>query len=86
MEEIGPIVAGVLLAWLASFIAQLHWRGAVVAVLALAAGFAWSHFVGELARHPAYGLLDAAQVLLACVVVRWLASRLVAHRSQRSNG
>jgi hypothetical protein len=86
MEEIGPIVAGVLLAWLASFIAQPLWRSAVVAVLSVAAGFAWSHFVGELARHPAYGLLDAAQVLLACVVVRWLALRWVARRSQRSNG
>ena len=86
MEEIGPIVAGVLLAWLASFIAHPRWRLAIVALLCLAMGFAWSHFVGELARNPAYGLLDAAQVLVACVVVRWLAARYLARKSERARG
>lgn len=85
MEEIGPIVGGVLLAWLATFIADARWRWAVVLVLCLAIGFGWSHVVGELARDPVYGLIDAAQALAAFVVVRWLAARLLSRGSPQPN-
>lgn len=75
MEEVIPIVAGVLLAALISRIRDRTWRWLVALVLCGATGWAWSVAIGEFAQHWIYAVIDAAQALAACVTMRSLASR-----------
>jgi hypothetical protein len=70
-----PIVAGVLVATLIARIPDRTWRWLVAVLLCGIVGWAWSVAIGEFAQHWVYALVDAAQALIACVAMRWLASR-----------
>ena len=86
MDEVFPVLAGIVLG-LATFTLRRIWlRVAVVAVLGVGLGAAASWISGELAVSPFYVLVDAAQVIVAAfltgVLVRyWLRrrARSVAH-------
>ena len=75
MEEIVPIIAGVVLAWLAFGLRNAALRAAVVLGVSFGVGFLWSWLIGELPRHWGFGLLDALQVLVSYAVIRWLFGR-----------
>jgi hypothetical protein len=86
MDEVFPVLAGVVLG-LATFTLRLMWlRVAVVGILGVGLGAAASWISGELAVSWLYVLVDAAQVIVAAyltgVLVRyWLRrrARSVAH-------
>ena len=84
MEEIGPVIGGVVLAWLASFVPSRPVRLIGIPLVCVAFGLFWSHMVGELAQSWGYAVLDAAQVLLAYSLIRWVAVRLALSRATRS--
>jgi hypothetical protein len=83
MEEIGPLIIGIGLAVFASLVGVGLMRGVGIPLACVAAGFAWSHWTGELSRHWGYGALDATQVVLAYVVARWLAVHSLVGRIER---
>jgi hypothetical protein len=86
MDEVFPVLAGVVLG-LATFTLRRMWlRVAVVGILGVGLGAAASWISGELAVSRFYVLVDAAQVIVAAfltgVLVRyWLRrrARSVAH-------
>lgn len=86
MEEIGPVLAGAVFAWLASFLSTPRQRGAALLVFCIAFGVAWSEFAGELDRHWGYAVLDAVQVALSYAVIRWAAARYRLRRQGRRIG
>jgi hypothetical protein len=86
MEEIGPVLAGAVFAWLASFVSTPWQRRAALLIFCVAFGLAWSEFAGELGRHWGYAVLDAAQVALSYAVIRWAASRYRLRRQGRRIG
>jgi hypothetical protein len=75
MEELGPVIAGVMLTVLLSFIDRAWLRALALALVAGAFGWGWSRWVGELDRHWAFALADAVQVVAAYAALRWLGGR-----------
>jgi hypothetical protein len=75
MEELGPVIAGVMLAILLTFIERAGLRALALALVAIAFGWGWSQWVGEFDRHWAFALVDAAQVVVAYAATRWLGAR-----------
>jgi predicted transporter len=80
MDEVFPVLAGVVLG-LATFTLRRSWlRAAVIGILGVALGAVASWISGELAVSRLYVLVDAAQVIVAAlltgVLVRmWLRRR-----------
>jgi hypothetical protein len=76
MEELGPVVAGGVLGWLAGWLAQPVWRHGLALAACVCFGVMWSGVVGEFARHWGYAVLDTAQAVIAYAIARWVLGRL----------
>lgn len=84
MNEIFPVVAGVLVGFIAMRVVSLRVRAAVIAVLSVLFGVAASAISGELALTWEFILVDiplvAISALATVFVVRRVFSTGVAHR------
>jgi hypothetical protein len=68
MDEVFPVLAGIVLGLLVRGIASLSLRGAIVGVASVAIGALASWLSGELAVSWLYVLIDIAQVLVAALL------------------
>jgi len=74
MEELVPVLAGVLVALVALGLPARHSRVWPLLAAALL-GAAWSIAIGEAAQSSFFALVDAAQSVAAMVLLQWLARR-----------
>ena len=82
MEEVFPVLAGVVLG-LATHALRPPWLKAVaIAVLGVALGAVASWVSGELAVGATYVLIDAAQVIVAAVMTGLLAKLWLRRRAR----
>ncbi len=83
MDEVFPVLAGIVLG-LAAFTLRWMWlRAVVVGILGVALGVMASWISGELAVSRLYVLVDAAQVIVAALLTGALV-RMWLHRRARS--
>ena len=86
MEEIVPVVCGIVVGLLTHRLSPAALRAVCVAVLSVAAGVFASWVTGELAVSWLYVLIDVAQVLVAGVLTSIAANRWLAQSRQRARG
>jgi len=72
MEEVFPVLAGVVVGLALQPVASRRLRGVLIAVLSLVFGTAAAWVSGELAVSPIYIAIDAAQVGVAAVLTGML--------------
>jgi len=75
MDEIFPVLSGVVLGFIVARMQAHTLRTAVLIVASLALGFCASWISGELAVSPWFVLVDTAQVLVAAVLIAVLVKR-----------
>jgi hypothetical protein len=80
MQEVFPVVAGVIVALGCRRLLPVRLRRAVLAVAAVVLGVMASALSGELAESWAFVLVDVAQVVLAIAVVTVVLDRRIARR------
>ncbi len=83
MDEVFPVLAGIVVGMATERVHPMWLRGCLVAVLALALGAIASWVSGELAISRIYVLIDAAQVGAAAVMTAVLV-RVWRRRRERS--
>ena len=86
MEEVVPVVSGIVVGLLTHRLSPAALRAVCLAVLSVAAGVFASWVTGELAVGWRYVLIDVAQVLVAGVLTSIAANRWLALSRQRARG
>jgi hypothetical protein len=82
MEEVFPVLAGVVVGLLTCGVRPAWLKAVVVAVLGVALGAVASWISGELATSAIYVLIDAAQVIAAAVMTGVLAKLWLRRRAR----
>jgi hypothetical protein len=75
MDEVFPVLSGVVLGFIIARMQAGTLRNAVLMVASLALGFLAAWISGELAVSPWYVLVDVAQVLVAAILIAVLVKR-----------
>ena len=75
MNEIFPVVTGVVIGLVIPHLATLRWRAWAFVVLSIGCGAAASWISGELAVSLGYLAIDAAQVSIAALLMWTLTAR-----------
>ena len=86
MEEILPVLSGIVIGLLTHRLSPMTVRAALFAILTVAAGIFASWVSGELVVSWLYILVDVAQVLVAGVLTSIAATRWLAVQRQRARG
>jgi len=82
MEEVFPVLAGVVLGLVTYALRPIWLKAVAIAVLGLALGAVASSVSGELAVSSIYVLIDAAQVIVAAVMTGLLAKVWLRRRAR----
>ena len=86
MDEVFPILAGVVVGLAAERVSSRILRAILIGALAIAFGFAASWLSGELTISWIYFLIDTAQVIAAGVVTMGLVAVWRRRRARRTAG
>jgi len=82
MEEVFPVLAGIVVGLFTLGVRPAWLKAVVIAVLGVALGAIASWISGELATSAIYILIDAAQVIAAAVMTGVLATRWLRRRAR----